>query len=373
MTAILILTRHYPPAVSGGAKRPFLLARALRATGADVRICAPSLHVQEPGWAVSHPNRDPALSTSRPHFSPRSLARDWLLWPDPDIRWCQRAADVVLASGWTPDWVISTSPPESIHVAGARIAEFTGARWMADLRDLWLQSPHRRERLRPHRRIGERMIARRLMSRADLVTAVDDVVAAEARRFGARNVRVLPHFVSPDRPAPASLDSGALNVVHAGSISLSDPDADIGDLLRPFEAGLRENSSLVLHLVGRLTDEERERVMQSSAAERISLHGVMSLDASGALVAAADALAFVASRKMHVPPSKLVEYMIHDVPIIACGEGPWRSDARVPQGDPATALARLKRGEPGNVSAPPPLQDAEAAALVRRWFDAIDG
>jgi glycosyltransferase involved in cell wall biosynthesis len=372
MTAVLILTRHYPPAVSGGAKRPFLLAQGLRASGADVRVCAPSLPDREAGWQVPHPNRDPAAFGGPQRASIRDVARDWLLWPDPDIRWCQRAADRVIDSGWRPDWVISTSPPESIHLAGARIAEATGARWMADFRDLWLQSPHRRERLRPHRRIGERMIARNLLSRADLVTTVDDVVAAEARDFGAKNVQVLPHFVSSHRPQPAALNQDALNIVHSGSISLSDPEADILALLGPFEAALGDNRSLLLHLVGRLTHQEQQRVLESPSAERIKLHGVMSLEASGELVAAADALAFVASTKMHVPPSKLVDYLTHDVPIIACGEGPWRADVRVPKGSPAKAMAQLRRGDRRNVAVPPPMLDVEAAAFVRRWFDAID-
>jgi hypothetical protein len=48
---------------------------------------------------------------------------------------------------------------------------------------------------------------------------------------------------------------------------------------------------------------------------------------------------------MHVPPSKIVEYLLQDVPIIACGDGPWRSDPRCPPGDAAESLAKLKKGD----------------------------
>jgi glycosyltransferase involved in cell wall biosynthesis len=372
MTSILILARHYPPAVSGGAKRPYLLARALRRRGMSVRICAPSLPDGETGWALAHPHRDPEPSALPPRLSLRAIMRNWLLWPDPDIRWCRRAAARVIDSGWRPDWVISTSPPESIHVAGARIARVTGARWMADLRDLWLERPHRHERLQLHRKFGEAFIARQLLGSADIVTAVDGVVAEEARRFGARNVHVLQHFVASDRPAPATLEAGALNIVHAGSVSLSDPDASIDQMLQPFEAALEKNPALVLHMAGRLTVPESRSILASRAASRIRIHGVLSLEAAGSLVAGADALIFVASQKMHVPPSKLADYLMSDVPIIACGAGPWRADARIPEGEPAGIMAALRRGQKRNVDCPRPMLEDEAAARIAGWFAALD-
>ena len=364
MTRLLLLTRHYPPAVSGGARRPFLLARALRAAGVEVRVCAPSLPEGEPGWAVPHPNRDPGTADASAGFSVRSLARDLLLWPDPDVRWCLRAAETVIASGWRPDWVLSTSPPESIHVAGESLSRRLGARWAADFRDLWLASPHRHERLRPHRHFGERLLAGRLLPKADLVIAVDSLVAAEAISLGARSAHVLGHFVADKAATPAALPRETLNVVHAGSIALSDPDADIRDLLTPFAAALPANPSLRLYLVGRLLDSERAAVAASPANSAIVLVGVKPLPEAMSLMAGADALAFVASAKMHVPPSKIVDYLQLDRPIIACGDGPWRADPCVPAGDPATTLASLKRGDGRNVIAQTSNATAAAAHLL---------
>lgn len=303
-----------------------------------------------------------------PELSLRAVARELLLWPDPDIRWCLRAAETVLADGWRPDWVISTSPPESIHVAGERIARQTGAKWAADFRDLWLEAPHRRERRQWHRRIGERMLARRLLPRARLVTAVDPVVAAEAARLGARNVHVLPHFVSDTPPAPASLPKDKLNIVHAGSIALSDPQADLAIMLRAFEAGRARNPALFLHLVGRLTDAERALAEASPDANAIRLWSPMPVPDALAIMAAADGLIFIASSKMHVPPSKIADYLTFDVPIIACGDGPWRNDPRVPAGEPVDALARLARGDRGG-DAPRPATARDAAASLLQWMD----
>ena len=361
---ILLVARHYPPAVSGGSKRPFLLAQALREAGADVRVAAPSLPEGEPGWTVPHPHRDPITRTVTPRYDRIELMNDLTLWPDPDITWSRGLEQVVLDSGWRPDWVISTSPPESIHVSGQRLARKLGARWAADFRDLWLQSPHRRERRRPHRRIGEYLLARMLLWKADLVIAVDPVVAAEATRLGGRNVHVVPHFVFDEPPPPADLPRETINIVHAGSISLSDPEARIPDLLGPFEAAHARNSAIMLHLVGRLSDAEIAAVKTNAAAHAIRLWGLMSLPEALRMMAAADALAYVASHKMHVPPSKIADYLMFSAPIVACGDGPWRNDSRVDRADPAEVMSQLKKGARRDVALRPPTASETAARVL---------
>jgi len=361
---LLLLTRHYPPAVSGGIRRPFLLAQALRGLGVEVRVVAPSLPEGEPGLAVRHPNRDPSVEVGPERLSLQGFARDLLFWPDPDIRWCQRAADAGIADGWMPDWVLSTSPPESIHVAGERLARTLGARWAADFRDLWLEAPHRRERRRLHRQIGERLLAQRLLPKADLVLAVDPVVAAEARRFGARDPQVLEHFTSDDQVPPYIFEGTKLNILHAGSISLSDPEAHIEDLLLPFESAFVARDDLVLNFVGRLTSAEQARIAASPAALAIRKFDPVPYETARSMMAGADALAFVASAKMHVPPSKIVDYLAFDHPLVACGNGPWRADPRVPAEPAESVLRSLYRGSGRNTAAQPNTSRAAAARFL---------
>ncbi|MBK8196768.1 MAG: hypothetical protein IPK75_00250 [Acidobacteria bacterium] len=341
------------------------MAEALRERGVEVRVIAPSLPAGESGIALAHPNRDPSTATGSAGLSLRGLARDILLWPDPDIRWCQRAAEAAIADGWKPDWVLSTSPPESAHVAGLRLARTFGARWAADFRDLWLESPHRAERRRRHRQIGERLIAGKILPEADLVTAVDAVVAAEAGRLGARNPKVLEHFTSDAAPAPYNYEGENFNILHAGSIALSDPEARIEDLLLPFEAAAVRRSDLVLNFVGRLTNAEQARIAASPAFNAIRQFAPVPYTAARAMMAAADALAFVASGKMHVPPSKIADYLAFDRPIVACGDGPWRADPRVPAEPAADLLVRRARGAGRNSNAYP----STASAAADRFLD----
>ncbi|MFZ0606595.1 MAG: glycosyltransferase [Xanthobacteraceae bacterium] len=365
MISLLLLARHYPPAISGGARRPRLLVEELRALGVRVFVVTPTLPQGEKGESgieVPHPNRDPstAMADGRPQ-SIRDHVRTFVLWPDPDIRWSMLAARAaVSAVPFRPDWVMTTSPPESIHVAGAWLKRKIGTRWVADFRDTWLDRPHRVERLSLARRIGEAAIARFILPHADVTLAVDSVVANDASRLGARNVNVLAHFSPNALPMPALLPEDRVNVVHAGNIELSDPLCRIECLLDAYTAARVRNERLLLHLVGRLSAREQ---MKAHSTADVIIHGPKPYDESLAYIGGADALAMVASPKMHVPPSKIVEYLLTNKPIIACGEGPWRADPRTPRGDCVEALIGLKKGAVRNENLPAALQASEAARV----------
>ena len=360
MESLLLLARHYPPAISGGARRPSLLVEGLRKAGVTVFVVAPSLPPGEFGVAVPHPNRDPSGVTSeKAPRSLRSFARECLLWPDPDIRWCMRAAKIAAQSvPFKPDWILTTSPPESLHVAGAWLKKRLGSMWVADFRDTWLDRPHRLERLSIARRIGEAMLAHLTLRKSDLIVAVDPVVAKDAQRLGGRNVQLLPHFSPNVLPSPASLPKDTLNIVHAGSMELSDSLCRIEDLLEAYVQARTLNPKLHLHFLGRLSERE---VIAAGQIAGVTLHGPKPYEEALAYIAGADALALVASKKMHVPPSKIVDYLATDKPIIACGDGPWKDDLRTPQTDPVKVLSALSKGVKRLEQLPTP-QNADQAA-----------
>ena len=80
------------------------------------------------------------------------------------------------------DVVLSTSPPNSVHVIGAAIARRTGVPFVADFRDSWLANPHRRydrRSVRAKRAVEER-IARAALRRVAAVSAVTPSIAEEA-------------------------------------------------------------------------------------------------------------------------------------------------------------------------------------------------
>ncbi|MDQ7019267.1 MAG: glycosyltransferase [Robiginitomaculum sp.] len=325
--AIVLFSRHFPPHVSGGARRPYYLTQALQSLGCRVFVVAPALPDDTEGVVVPHIQPDPTVSISaKGGANVRDFLRNWLLWPDPDIRWTKRAVKVALAAlPFRPDWVITTSPPESIHHAGLRLKTELGCHWYADMRDHWLVRPFRKQRESVLRKFIEQRIASNMLSQADLISTVNNAIAEEFYQYAGSHekVFVLPHFSITTQPEEVTLPSDRLNLVYTGSFSLSDPDCDIADTLQVFAAALQQNPALHLHIVGRLTRAEKKRVLACSCAHKITLHGVVSLQQSHALQNAAQALVLAGSAHAPTPPGKAAEYAIRGKPIIAVTEAKW--------------------------------------------------
>ena len=59
---LVFVARHFPPAVSGGSRRPYLLARELLARGHAVCVIAPAECPGIPVAVVPHRHVDPDLA-----------------------------------------------------------------------------------------------------------------------------------------------------------------------------------------------------------------------------------------------------------------------------------------------------------------------
>ena len=320
---LLYVARHFPPAVSGGAKRPFLFARELAARGYDVRIIAPAALPGFSVFVVPHPHCDPSTDPPSEGRSLRSWLRDWLL-PDPDIRWALRAARAV--GSFQPDWVITTSPPESSHVTGWLLKRRYGCKWLADFRDHWFEPalyPARRQR--PFRTRIERQLARRMLRSADAFSSTTSLIAGEISKLVPNTAITVFENVADPVAAPAQFEEGLTHIVHTGSFGLSDPTRKLAPILGGFAAA--QNPDLRLHLVGRLRADELALIAGSPVSQQIQLHGVVDYDTSRSLQAAADILLLVTSPNTPHVPGKLSEYRAADRPILAIGGGQWQEIA----------------------------------------------
>ena len=120
------------------------------------------------------------------------------------------------------DVVITTSPPNSIHLVGAAVKRATGARWVADLRDSVVAHAHRRSESRAVRAkekvdVGVAQARRALGRRRRLRLGLHRRRGAHARAARPRRSRsrTAPTSTtstgSPTRPAPR------MRITHAGS------------------------------------------------------------------------------------------------------------------------------------------------------------
>ncbi len=333
---LVLLTRYYPPEVSGGARRPNALVQSLRGMGIDVLVIAPQGALDPNLVGVPHPSY-PAVPGSassnsnsdvqqKQHLSFSELLRLTLLLPDPEIRWALRAARVAREAVSQADWFMTTSPPESLHVAGRLLKSWTKTPWIADVRDLWLGSPQLKARTNAPIRQGiERMIARHCLSHADALVGVSPVVLAEAQRLSGKEIpsAIIGHFAMPFTSTAAKLPDETFNIVHTGAISISNPLSAFSELLADFEAVFSARSNARLWLVGYLTPQERALILKSPAHSAIIQQGPVSMEEARAWQAGSDALALVSGRSSHALPGKVSEYLTVDRPILISAPGPW--------------------------------------------------
>lgn len=358
---ILLITRHFPPHVSGGARRPFLLHQGLVEAGCEVCVVAPGLPKDVNGVVVPHPQPTPSGS-EQANFGQGPLTRikNWtranLLLPDADIRWALRAAQAASSNmGDPPDWVITTSPPESIHVAGSMAAKRFGCRWAADFRDYWLYAPLLPQRHNPLRRCAERLLAKRLLARADILTAVDNGMLEEAAGFAPQPYQLHLPQAAPPVTTSHERRNDAPTIFHAGSFSLSHGDRSIDPALALITTARSINPSVELHLLGRLTAEEQTKAGNTPG---VVTHGVVPLEEAWAWQARADILLVVAAPGAPMPPGKLAEYQATTKPIIIIGGGAWRAHV-VGDASPIDQLRSAFAGEGRRpVAAPAPMEIA---------------
>ena len=377
---ILLLVRHYPPEVSGGARRPYLLTKALRKRGVRVTVAAPfdqpddedHLCVPHPVYGTAPPDFEAQDEARRRRKTPiRDFLRLWLLWPDPDIRWCRRAAEAILASGLKPDWLMTTSPPESAHVVGAKIARRLNIPWLAEFRDTWIENPHRKIlETSPLRAAAERVVARRTLSRVTALTAASTYMLDEVRRYAPADTPALhlEHFsAKPERIR--ELPAADVNLVHTGGFTLSDRRRPIEPLLDIVARSAKTRHNLHLHLAGRLSPREREAAA-AARGFRVTLYGELPLEDSQALQAGSDALILYTPPESPTLPGKYAEYRFARRPILYMGGGEWLDlvDDRTALAPLETALPTLQKGQ--STGEGPPFSADDAAAKVVSFLSA---
>jgi hypothetical protein len=264
-----------------GAGRDVVLVRAGRTDGVEEREWGRVVRVADPLRFFPDDYDAPSGSSPRrsspradaPARRPRVLKRlaSLALAPDPSVLWSIRAARhrLVRDAAARAAWVISSSPPESAHVAALLLARAVGARLAIDLRDGWLDEPQRPEMRHAWRRALEGWIERRVLARADRVFVTSDGwrEPLERRRPEAHErVAVLTNAYPPPSEWPAApvrrSADGTCRLLYAGRFAGSRLGWTAERLLRPLADGLRASPVRgTLTILGELSDEERRELV----------------------------------------------------------------------------------------------------------------
>jgi hypothetical protein len=274
-----------------------------------------------------------------------------LLVPDPLVMWSRRAAHhrLVGEAARNADWVIASSPPESVHVLASRLSDLVGSRLMVDLRDGWLDEPtipmlpSSRLQVARHRRTENSIVRRadrivvtseawrRLLTERIPVTAGKTAVLTNAcpeplMTKGGQT----PGGDDPNRP---------LTLLYAGKLHSSRRERRTEHLLQPIHRAVRETPSTGrLVFVGNLDGDERddlrnweERLRDSGWS--LEVRSPVAREQARELMAEADGLLLLSSSMASIP-AKLFDYIAARRPILAAARrasAVWHIGSRVGQ------------------------------------------
>ena len=339
---VLLVTMYFPPAGGGGVQRPLKFATHLPALGIETHVLAPD----DPKWLYSDPALAPPTQAwihrarylgPRAHRladelhgrsgldllsrQARSLSRRVLV-PDENVAWNLTAipAAVRIVRSEGIDVVLTTSPPNSVHLIGAAVKRMTGVRWVADLRDSIASHPHRRVE-RAAVRAKEKVsasVARLVARQADVIVAASDAIAEEALGLAPAGV-VTTILNGADFDDFAGLEyrrGDRFRITHTGSFfGKRDP--------RPFLSALAESGlqDVVARFVGDFRVADRDWAESLGLGDRLELLPHVSRREALALQRDSDALLLLipdaGGRGQGVLSGKVFEYLAAERPILA--------------------------------------------------------
>ena len=337
----LLVSFYFPPAGGGGVQRPLKLAQYLPGLGIETHVLAPddpqwihrddALRVPTQAWVhraryLGPTGRKPAeelhgkqglerLGTQARLFGRRVLV------PDENVSWNLTAvpAAIRIVRNYEIDVVITTSPPNSIHLVGAAAKRATGVRWVADLRDSVVAHAHRRSEsaaVRAKEKV-DAGIARLVARSADAIVGVAEFISDEARSLEPRGTVVtIPNGADFDDFEGLAYTPGErLRITHTGSFfGKRDP--------RPFLQALHDSGvDAVARFLGDFRSADREWAEALGLGDRLELIPYAPRATSLALQRDSDALLLLipdaGGRGKGVLSGKVFEYLASARPVLA--------------------------------------------------------
>jgi glycosyltransferase involved in cell wall biosynthesis len=243
-TPVILTSRNYeieqgldPARMDGLENVTIIRTGEFPRIGSSLRRFLARLRPAAMSWPGSPEHGTVAAAEERPGETRRESIKDrlkrWVislvvLMPDDKKHWSARAAVTAIRTIWQRriTCVVTSGPPFSTHGIGLLAKAFTGARWVADFRDPWVDMlperfPHTRSAFSDHL---ERWLERLVVYAADAVSVTTprmrDAFVARYPRVSRERFVVIPNSIDTQRfagtrPADRYVP---LTITYAGSM-----------------------------------------------------------------------------------------------------------------------------------------------------------
>ncbi len=281
--------------------------------------------------------------------------------PDAKIGWLKNAVrqGEKIIKDEKIDIIFASAPPPTAAMIGAKLAEKTGIKFVADFRDPWLEIVYNQKlkRSRLTKFIDSKLELRTLKQADKIVTISEDISQLLKSKVPSKDVVVIPNgFDESDFHAITTEKNKSLTIAYTGSMSVDRIPSPLMYALKKF----KENgvTNIRLNFAGRFAPEFYSLMKELEIEEFFHIQSFVPHNESTKILQTADVLLLVID---NVPNNKgfltgkIFEYLGTRKPIFAIGPV---------NGDADKILTETNSGEMVNYS-----DNDKAYELLQKYYD----
>jgi glycosyltransferase involved in cell wall biosynthesis len=263
--------------------------------------------------------------------------------PDPRVSWVNtsvRNLDRYLKDN-PVDVVITTGPPQSMHLIGLKLKNKLGIKWVADFRDPWTNVDFYRELLltacadRKHRKLEKKVL-----ENADHVISVSPGMTEEFVSMGVKNVTTITNGFDTPSAISGKPVTGKFTLVHLGSMPKSRNPENLWHVLSSLvRSDERFAASLEIKLIGKVDQSVSESLENLQLMQYVMRESFVPHEQTYSILSESAVLLLCINNTPNakgILTNKFFEYLSAQRPIVAIGPK---------DGDAATILDATRAGK----------------------------
>ena len=251
-----------------------------------------------------------------------------LFIPDPRASWIRPSVRFLkkYLREHPVDAVVTTGPPQSMHLIGRGLKRATGIRWIADFRDPWTEMFYFKHLgLTRCSEMKHRRLEQSVLDEADMIVAVTPLVQKDFQAKTSTPVAMITNGFDVDdfKAAPPRTD-GSFRIVHTGLFASDGNPLKLWDVLSSkCSSDPVFRSRLQIRLAGKVDSEIVAAIRERGLGDRLVLLGYLPHAETVREQQQADILLLPLRQEPEyrkVLPGKIFEYLAARRPVLGIGQ-----------------------------------------------------